>query len=156
MIGFGRAVVRGAGALLVALSIGNAFGSEFSDKVERVLSSSVIESLSESEADGKVVLKVPPRVPDYYESGDKANKVFAIESVRVFRDVPKLERLVVTIPREDKVQTLDVTRAQVEQYYGISLNQLATNPSSWRESFVKSHDNKQSRADFVKKFVTEK
>jgi len=156
MIGFGRAVVRGAGALLVALSIGNAFGSEFSDKVERVLSSSVIESLSESGAAGKVVLKVPTRMPDYYESGDKANKVFAIESVRVFRDVPKLERLVVTIPREDKVQTLDVTRAQVEQYYGISLTELAANPSSWRESFIQSHDNKQSRADFVKKFVIEK
>ncbi|MNZ53355.1 hypothetical protein D3C78_712300 [compost metagenome] len=151
---FGRAVVRGAGALLIALSIGNACASEFSDKAERAFSS--IDSVSETGSTGKVSLKVPERSPTFYESGDKANKVFAIDSVRVFRDVPKLERLVVTIPREDKVQTLDVTRAQIEQYYGISLTDLAANPSSWRESFIQSHDNKQSRADFVKKFVTEK
>ncbi|WP_409269673.1 hypothetical protein [Pseudomonas sp. KCJK9044] len=151
---FGRAVVRGAGALLIALSIGNACASEFSDKAERAFSS--IDSLSETGSTGNVSLKVPTRMPDYYESGDKANKVFAIDSVRVFRDVPKLERLVVTIPREDKVQTLDVTRTQVEQYYGISLTELAANPTSWRESFIQPHDNKPSRADFVNKFVTEK
>lgn len=154
MSGFGRAVVRGAGALLIALSIGNACASEFSDKAERAFSS--IDSVSEKGSTGTVSLKVPERSPTYYESGDKANKVFAIDSVRVFRDVPRLERLMVTIPREGKVQTLDVTRAQVEQYYGISLSDLAANPSSWRETFIQPHDNKQSRADFVKKFVTEK
>lgn len=145
--------MHGAGALLVALSLGNACASEFSDKAERAFSS--IDSVSETGSTGKVSLKVPERTPTYYESGDKANKVFAIDSVRVFRDVPKLERLVVTIPREDKVQTLDVTRTQVEQYYGISLSDLA-NPSNWRESFIQPHDTEQSRADFVKKFVTEK
>lgn len=139
---------------MVALSLGNACASEFSDKAERAFSS--IDSVSETGSTGKVSLKVPERTPMYYESGDKANKVFAIDSVRVFRDVPKLERLVVTIPREDKVQTLDVTRDQVEQHYGINLTDLAANPSSWRESFIQPYDTKQSRAEFVKKFVTEK
>lgn len=154
MNGFGRAVVRGAGALLVALSIGNACASEFSDKAERAFSS--IDSLSETGSTGKISLKIPTRMPDYYESGDKANKVFAIDSVRVFRDVPKLERLVVTLPREDKVQTLDVTRAQVEQYYDISLSDLAPHTSKWREEFIQRYDNKQARAEFVERFVTEK
>ncbi|MBH3411457.1 hypothetical protein [Pseudomonas putida] len=156
MNGFGRALVRGAGALLVALSIGNAYAGEFSDKVERVLSSSTIDSVSESGKAGNVVLKVPARSPDYYESGDKANKILAVESVRIFREVPDLERLKITIPRDGKAQTLDVTRAQVEKFYEISLSELAANPSSWRESFIQPHDNKQSRADFVQKFVTEK
>lgn len=155
MNSLGRAVVRGAGALLFALSIGNAWASEFSDKLERVFSSSTIDSLSESDKAGAVVLKAPARNPDYYESGDKANKILAIESVRLFRDVPHLQHLKVTIPRDGKAQTLSVTRAQVEEYYGISLSELASNPSSWRESFIQQHDNKASRADFVKKFVTE-
>lgn len=154
MNGFRRAVVRGAGMLLIALSVGNVCASEFSDKAERAFSS--IESVSETGSTGKVSLKVPSRMPDYYESGDKANKVFAIDSVRVFRDVPKLNRLVVTIPREGKVQTLNVTRAQVEQHYDLRLTDLVANSSSWRESFIQPYDNKQSRADFVKKFVTEK
>ncbi|MEK2611110.1 hypothetical protein WLF18_18550 [Pseudomonas shirazensis] len=151
---FGRAVLRGAGALLITLSVGTAWGSEFSDKAERVFTS--IDSVSETGATGKVLLKVPERGPTYYETGDKAHKIFAIDSVRVFRDVPKLERLMVTIPREGKTQTLDVTRAQVEQYYKISLSDLAPHTSKWREEFIQRYDNKQSRADFVKKFVTEK
>lgn len=146
--------MRGAAALLVALSIGNACASEFSDKAERVFTS--IDSLSETGPTGDVLLKVPERGPTYYETGDKANKIFAVDSVRVFRDVSKLERLIVTIPREGKVQTLDVTRSQVEQFYKISLADLAANPSSWREIFIQPFDNKKSRADFVKKFVTEK
>lgn len=154
MNGFGRALVRGAGALLVALSIGNVCASEFSDKAERVFSS--IDSVSESGTTGKVSLKVPERAPTYYETGDKANKIFAIDTIRVFRDVPKVERLIVTVPRDGKSQTLDVTRSQVEQYYKISLSDLAANPSNWRESFIEPYDNKESRAGFVEKFVTEK
>ncbi|WDM87562.1 hypothetical protein LG197_23610 [Pseudomonas asiatica] len=153
---FGRAAVRGASALLIALSIGNAHASEFSDKVERVLSSSTIDSVSETGKAGTVVLKVPARSPDYYESGDKANKVLAIESVRIFREVPDLERLTVTLPREGKAQTLDVTRAQVEQYYKINLSELAGNPSAWREDFIQQYDNQSSRAKFVNTFATEK
>lgn len=156
MNSLGRAVVRGGGALLVALGIGNACAGGFSDKVERVLPSSLIDSVMESGNEGSVVLKAPARSLDYYESGDKANKIFAVESVRIFREVPDLERLKITIPRNGKLQTLDVTRRQVEKYYGIHLSDLAANPSSWRESFIQLHDNKLSRAEFVEKFLTRK
>lgn len=156
MNGFGRAVVRGAGALLVALSIGNACANEFNDKVERVLSSSAIDSVSESGKVGSVLMKIPARSPDYYESGDKANKILAVESVRIFREVPDLERLKITLPRDGKMQTLDVTRAQVEKYYEIDLSDLAADPSRWRESFIQPYDNKTSRAGFVEQFAKEK
>ncbi|MNM99596.1 hypothetical protein D3C81_1121610 [compost metagenome] len=155
MNSFGRAVVRGAGALLVALSIGSACASEFSDKAERVFPSA--SSIIESGTTGTVVLKVPERFPTYYETGDKANKVFAIDSVRIFRDVPVLKRLIVTVPREGKrSQTLDVTRAEVEQYYQIDLSELAPHSTNWREGFIQQYDNKQARAEFVERFVTEK
>lgn len=156
MKGFGRAVVRGVGVLLVALSIGNACASEFSDKVERVFSPSVFESAHDSGSTGTVDFKVPDRHPDYFETGDKANKVFAIDSVRIFRDLPKLDRLIFTVPRESNVQTMDVTRSQIEQYYKISLSDLAPHTSKWREEFIQRYDNKRARAEFVERFVTEK
>lgn len=156
MNGFGRAVVRGAGALLVALSVGNTWAGEFSDKVERVFSPSVIKSAEESGSTGRVEFNIPNRQPDYFENGDKANKVFAIDAVRIFRDLPTVNRLILKVPREGSVQTLDVTRTQVEQHYEISLSDLASNPSRWREGFIQPFDNKKSRADFAERFVTQK
>lgn len=156
MNGFGRAVLCGAGALLVALSVGNACASEFTDRVERVFSPTIIESAEESGSTGKVVLKVPDRHPEYFETGDKANKIFAIETVRIFRDVPNLQRLIVTVPREQGSQSIDVTRSQVEQYYAIKLADMEGNLDVWRKSFSGRYDNKKSRASFVEEFVTEK
>lgn len=153
MNNFGRTLVRGAGAALVALSMGSACASEFTDKVERLFSSSVVESVSESGPSGTVVLQVPSRTPGYFESGDKANKVFAIESVRIFREVPALERLNISLPRDGGLQTLNVTRSQVEAYYGISIA-ATSDPSIWREKFIQVYDNPGSRAKFVEKFVT--
>lgn len=139
---------------LVALSIGSAWAGELSDKAERLFSSSVIESVDESGATGKIALKIPARSPGYFESGDKANKVFAIESVRIFREVPSLDRLSVSMPREGGSQTLNVSRGQIERYYGISLSDLR-DPSAWRQRFIQVYDNPKSRAEFVGKFVSE-
>lgn len=151
---FTRTLVHGAGAALVALSIGSAWAGELSDKAERLFSSSVIESVSESGSAGKIELKIPARTPGYFESGDKANKVFAIESVRLFREVPSLDHLSVSMPRDGGSQTLGVSRAQIEQHYGINLADLR-DPSAWRQQFIQVYDNPQSRAEFVGKFVTE-
>lgn len=153
---FGRAAVHGAAAALITLSMGSARATEFSDKIERLFSPSVIESSKELGSTGQIVLRIPASSPDYFEAGDKARKVFAIESVRLFREVPGLERLSVTIPRQGKAQTLDVTRLQIEQYYGISLSSLKSVPGAWGEKFIQVYDNPESRGLFVKKFVTER
>lgn len=153
---FGRAAVHGAAAALITLSMGSAWATEFSEKIERLFSPSVIESSKELGSTGQIVLKVPDRIPDYFEAGDKASKVFAIESVRIFREVPGLDRLTVTIPRQGKAQTLNVTRSQIEQYYGISLSTLKSEPGAWGEKFIQVYDNPESRSLFVEKFVTER
>lgn len=100
MNGLERAVARGTSAL----SVGNAYAIEFSDKVERLHSSSSIESVNKPEKAGNVVLRVPARSPEYYELGAKANKILAVESVRISREVPDLERLKITIPRDGKAR----------------------------------------------------
>lgn len=153
---FKRALAQGAAVAVLALSIGNTWASEFSDKVERVFSSSVISSAEGAGTTGNIKFKVPDRQPDYFEAGDKANKVFAIESVRLFRDLPGLDRLTVTIPRLHTTQTLNVSRSQIEQHYKISFAALQADPSAWRSQFIEANDNKESRAEFVQEFVTEK
>ncbi|MCO7537637.1 hypothetical protein NJH24_23010 [Pseudomonas asiatica] len=153
---FKRALAQGAAVAVTALLVGNAWAGEFSDKVERVFSSSVVKSAEGSGATGNIEFKVPDRQPDYFESGDKANKIFAIESVRLFRDMPDLGRLTITIPRSNTAQTLNVSRSQVEQHYGITLSTLKADPGAWREQFIQVNDNPEARAEFVQEFVTAK
>ncbi|SMF23416.1 MULTISPECIES: hypothetical protein [unclassified Pseudomonas] len=153
---FKRALAQGTAVAVIALSAGNAWADEFSDKVERIFSSSVVKSAKESGSTGAIEFKIPDRQPDYFETGDKANKVFAVESVRVLRDMPGMDRITMTIPRPHKAQTLDVSRAQVEQHYDISLSALKSDPGAWREQFIQQHDNAASRAEFVQEFVTDK
>ncbi|MEB3437892.1 hypothetical protein U8291_12745 [Pseudomonas sp. A2] len=153
---FKRALAQGAAAAVIVLTVGNAWAGEFSDKVERIFSSSVVESAEGTESAGKIVFKVPDRQPDYFETGDKANKVFAIESVRLFRDMPGLDHLTMTIPRSHTAQTLDVSRSQIEKHYEVSLSELKADPSAWREIFIQANDNRESRGEFVQEFVTQK
>ena len=122
--------------------------------MERIFSPSVIESINESGTSGEVAFKAPERMPDYFESGDKANKVLAIESVRVFRDVPGLERLKLKVPQGATERVLDVSRADVESYYKVSFSEMNSDPNVWRTKFIQNYDNKESRADFVDRFAT--
>ncbi|WP_110972853.1 hypothetical protein [Pseudomonas huaxiensis] len=149
---FVRKVIALGAFLLLANS---AWATEFSDKAERIFSPSVIESLHESGASGEIAFKIPERMPDYFESGDKANKVFAIESARLFRDVPSLSRLTLRIPNDGTVRVLDISRSDIEKHYGVDLAAMNGDPAAWRETFIQQHDTKGSRADFVKRFVRE-
>ena len=115
----GKFVGKVMALIVLIMAAGGAWASEFLDKTERIFSPSVIESVSELGGIGKISFKIPERMPDYFESGDKANKVFAIESVRLFRDVPSLKRLTLKIPKTEGTQVLDISRADIEKYYGV-------------------------------------
>lgn len=151
----GKFVGKVIASVVLVMAAAGAWASEFQDKAERIFSPSVIESVSESGASGKISFKIPERMPEYFESGDKTNKVFAIESVRLFRDVPSLKRLRLEIPNAGGVQILDISRADIEKYYGVDLVGMNGNPSAWREGFIQQHDSKDSRSAFVKHFVHE-
>lgn len=149
----GKIVGKVMALIVLIMAAGGAWASDFQDKAERIFSTSIIESVSESGSNGKISLKIPERMPDYFESGDKANKVFAIESARLFRDVPGLNRLTLQIPKAEGAQVLDISRADIEKYYGVDLAAMNGDPAAWRETFIQQHDTKGSRADFVKRFV---
>lgn len=141
-------------ALLVMAARGVWASSEFSDQANRIFSPSVIESVNESDSVGEISFKVPERMPDYFESGDKGNKVLAIESGRLFRDVPSLKRLKLKIPNDGAIRVLDISRSDIEQYYGVDFGAMNGDPNAWRTDFIQRYDTKQSRAEFVKRFVS--
>ncbi|MFV2945270.1 hypothetical protein [Pseudomonas japonica] len=150
----GKFVGKVIASIVLVMAAAGAWASEFQDKAERIFSPSVIESVSESGANGKISFKIPERMPDYFESGDKTNKVFAIESARLFRDVPSLKRLTLKIPSAEGAQVLDISRTDIEKYYGVDLAAMNGNPGAWRDGFIQQHDTKSSRAEFVKRFVS--
>lgn len=152
---FYRAMKRGANlAALLLLMAGGAWASDFSEKVERIFSPAVIESVSESGSSGEITFKVPERMPDYFDTGDKVNKVFAIESARIFRDVAGLEQLTLKVPKEGEMYILAISRTNIENYYGVNFSDMRTNLNLWRSNFTNVYDNKKSRAAFFDKFVT--
>lgn len=136
------------------LMMGSAWASDFSEKVERIFSPAVIESVSDSGSSGEVTFKVPERMPDYFDTGDKINKVFAIESARIFRDVESLEHLTLKVPKEGEMYILAISRTNIENYYGVNFSGMRADLNLWRSNFVNIYDNKKSRAEFSEKFVT--
>lgn len=141
---------------ILLLMVGNAWASQFTEKVERIFSPSVIGALKEEGTTGEVTFQAPGRMPDYFDTGDKANKIFAIEAARVFRDVPTLEHLTLNVPKAGSVQTLDISRSDLEQFYEISFSAMSNDPDIWRSQFIQRYDNKESRAKFVGRFVITK
>lgn len=152
---FYRAMKRGANlAALLLLMTGSAWAGDFSDKVERMFSPAVLQSIKDSGSSGEVTFKAPERIPDYFDTGDKANKIFAIESARIFRDVEGLERLKLKAPKDGEMYILDISRTEIERHYGVKLADMRTDPNLWRSNFIPNHDNNKSRAVFFEKFVT--
>lgn len=152
---FGSAKRLAILALLPLLTTGHTWAGEFHDKVERIFSSSVIDSINESGSSGEVIFKTPERTPDYFYTGDKLGKLFAIDSARVFREVEGIERLTLRVPANGKQYTMSVTRNEIEQYYGANFAEMKENLEAWRSEFIQKYDTNSSRAAFVKSFVIE-
>lgn len=79
----------------------------------------------------------------YFETGDKRNKLLAIEVVRWFRDLPWMDYLVLTIPG---VETIGIRREDVAWLIDkpipgeIPLEKLAEDPAMWKR-FLEYFDN---------------
>lgn len=86
--------------------------------------------------------------PEYFETGDKINKIAAIESARLFRESEGLNKLQMFFQTSDGGYEVVVTRDQIEDYYG----QPFEAGMNW-EGFISQFDNEDSRADFAEEFV---
>ena len=85
--------------IIALLTAGTAWGQDdFETQAKRLFSSSILESVKMHDGNGEIIFKDPPNMASYFRTGDKINKIFAIESARLFRDVPDLNSLTMTIP----------------------------------------------------------
>ncbi len=140
------------------------------DSPEKVVSTSFSQSIVKSMSfkNGKlvIVLKDPDKSSKYFTTGDKINKIFAIEPARFFYKIPSLDVVDMTIVLPSKKYKLVITRAQLESYYNIKManireywdeegafKNLLKVGDKWRNQFIRKYDSKSQRAKFVRKFV---
>lgn len=128
----------------------SAKADNFSDAVYRNFSEQLIQSVDYSNNTGSIVFN---QKDEYFTTGDKINKIFAIESVRLFRDVPELVILKITIPTHDKKYNLSVSDELLNSFYNININDLRQNPQNWKSYFLDNNDTKDKRRAFSLKFV---
>ena len=127
----------------------------------------MVKSFSESLIDhvilnndwGLVVFKIDN---DYFGTGDKINKTFAIESTRWFAKVPKLKFLKIVIRLSNDTRqykkgayALNITRAKIENHYKMKFtpNLFEKSGVPWRQQFIRKYDSKIQRKQFAQNFV---
>ncbi|MCP4112921.1 MAG: hypothetical protein GY749_46580 [Desulfobacteraceae bacterium] len=120
---------------------------EFEYYTELSFPRNLIKSARLSEGTGIISFK---EKADYFGTGDKINKIFAIESVRLFRSMDWVSQLKLTIPLTGKKYILEITRKQAEKYYNINIPELK-DMRQW-DKFIQKHHNKESRKKFSAKF----
>ncbi|WP_153013751.1 hypothetical protein [Deinococcus grandis] len=125
------------------------FPEIFIDTARQYFNRGIIYSISAPEQ-GKGIIDFRNN-PEYLGTGDKVNKVMAIESARLFREIKELNDLSLTIPSAGKTYRLQVTRKQMDSHYGTKLADLSM--ETWRNFFLERYDTKQARAEFVAKHV---
>jgi hypothetical protein len=124
--------------------------NNFKEVVQRIFSSNVIDSISYNNGKGIIIFK---QNDDYFGTGDKINKIFAIESVRIFRDDQDIHALQMVIPISKKIYMMNVNKTDIELFYNINITDLSNNPETWRINFINKYDNKNIRKMFVAKFA---
>lgn len=138
----------------MVLSMGSVYADDAVDQtIGRTFDSSIIQSAELKANKITIKLKTPDVMTNYFTTGDKANKVFAIDSCRLLRNNPDLKHISIWLPMPDGMRVMSVSRKEIEDYYGVDFAAMKDNMDLWRESFVLVYDNKESRQRFVDRFV---
>lgn len=94
---------------------------------------------------------------DYFNTGDKIEKIFVGETVRLLRQFPNLKGVAVTLSLKQNTYFIDLSREEANNYLGLNIEDLSTEDGSWREQFVnKTLSDDTLRQDFFDKFVVVK
>lgn len=97
-----------------------------------------------------------PIFATYYSSGDKRNKILAIESIRWLVKLPGIDKVDLTITADGETSNIVMPRSEVESYVGASLASYSDGEGSindkWRNEFLPVHDTKSGRMAIVERF----
>jgi hypothetical protein len=133
---------------------------DFESVTYRSFSPSIVEEIIVKGNKGIIIFKKNSEIKaktgiDYF-SADKVASVYAIESARLFRDLPEMTalRMAISAPLSDGAFTImDISRKEIESFYGITLSKLKGDLSAWRKKFIQVYDNKQSKLKFLSEYV---
>jgi hypothetical protein len=129
--------------------------------VNSSFSSSILRSSSFENGKLSIVLGESSLSKNYLTTGDKINKLLAIESARLFYKTPEINSLDIIIDASPDKYHLSITKAELESYYGINFEGIREHSDTgeltagdlWKNDFIRIWDNKESRANFVNIFV---
>ena len=124
------------------------------------VSSTFIKSVIVNEKTLQVHLKESnsqdPIFATYYNTGDKRNKLLAIESIRWMVKMPGIDKVDLTIDADGRVSHVVIPRDEIETYLGTNLSSYSDGEGSindkWRIEFGRTHDSKKGRLAIVQKF----
>lgn len=129
---------------------------DFESAAKRSFSQTVINKIEFQDNAGYIIFKIND---DYFGTGDKINKICAIESARLFMYVPTLSTLKIAIPLQRSTRqykngwyVLQITRGQIEKTYDMEFNESLIG-EGWRNKFLQEYNSKKIRAVFANHFV---
>lgn len=89
---------------------------------------------------------------EYFETGDKINKILMETPFRIVRHYPTVNNVTVIISSSDKRYSIDITRNQIEKLLGFKMDIIKSN-NDWREKISTKFFIKKIRSEFVKNYV---
>ncbi|WP_226035418.1 helix-turn-helix domain-containing protein [Aquibacillus saliphilus] len=94
---------------------------------------------------------------NYFETGDKVNKILVEESVRLLRQFHFLESININIPYLDNEHIIKINRKELNDYLGYKVEDLEVQDRTWHTKFLEKHAYPKAQRDkFLSKFVTTK
>jgi len=125
---------------------------DFKSQALSLFSVTVLQSLSVNEKTGVAMLRFKD-TPAYLGVADKANRIFAIDSLKLFINLPDMTELSLIVPLEGKIHTLKITPAELESYYKVSIALLTDKIGLWKDAILDKYDNPIEREKFAKQYV---
>ncbi|MCR8928843.1 helix-turn-helix domain-containing protein [Priestia megaterium] len=89
---------------------------------------------------------------EYFWTGDKINKILAIEPARILNKFPETDEVEIVLPFNGKVNKVSVKRESLNQYLGYKIEDLSFKDQTWHENFLKDTSSKVQRAKLIKEF----
>ena len=121
----------------------------FEKTVGKVFAGNIVKEVRTKGSLGAIVFTEPGGDKTYYATDDRINRIFAIESMKLFRDIPDLGALQMIIQYNRIEQQVEVTRAEAEKFYKVTFAGMSE--ADWQQ-FVEKQDNPDSRKSFTKAF----
>jgi hypothetical protein len=95
------------------------------------------------------------RTAMYWNTGDKIRKVLQEEPLRIFRECPDIDRVIIIIHSLNGIRSVDVTKYQLNNYYKIDLDKIGQDRTlnMWRDNVAWKFFSKTHRNEYEKKFI---